>query len=49
MRTCLIRPAAEGRYPALILSYDQAGADKGNFNKFAKELTSYDDARAILN
>ncbi len=90
MRTHLFKPAAEGRYPSLILyseifqltgpirrtaaflaghgyivavpevyheletagavlSYDQAGADKGNFNKFEKELVSYDaDARATL-
>lgn len=90
MRTYLFMPAAEGRYPCLILyseifqltgpirrtaallaghgyivavpevyheletagtvlSYDQAGADKGNFNKFEKELVSYDaDARATL-
>lgn len=32
-----------------VLSYDQEGASKGNFNKFAKELSSYDsDARATL-
>jgi len=91
MRTCLFRPAAEGRYPGIVLfseifqvtapirrtaaflaghgylvavpevyhelepsgavlPYDQAGADKGNENKFAKELSSYDaDALAVLN
>ena len=90
MRTCLFRPAAEGRYPGIvlfseifqitgpirrtaafiaghgylvavpevyhelepsgaILPYDQAGADKGNEDKYAKELSSYDaDARALL-
>jgi carboxymethylenebutenolidase len=90
MRTCLFRPAAEGRYPGVILfseifqitgpirrtaaflaghgylvavpevyhelepagavlAYDQAGADKGNADKYAKELSSYDaDARALL-
>ena len=32
-----------------VLAYDQAGADKGNADKFAKELSSYDaDARAVL-
>jgi len=32
-----------------VLAYDQAGADKGNADKFAKELSSYDaDARAAL-
>jgi carboxymethylenebutenolidase len=32
-----------------ILAYDQAGADKGNEDKYAKELSSYDsDARAVL-
>lgn len=90
MRTYLFRPAAEGRYPGVVLfseifqatapirrtaaliaghgyvvavpevyhelepagtvlAYDQAGADKGNEDKFAKELSSYDfDARAVL-
>ncbi len=90
MRTCLFRPAAEGRYPGIVLfseifqitgpikrtaaflaghgyvvavpevyhelepsgtvlAYDQAGADKGNEDKYAKELSSYDDdARAVL-
>ncbi len=32
-----------------VLAYDQAGADQGNHNKYAKELSSYDaDARAVL-
>lgn len=32
-----------------VLAYDQAGADKGNFDKTAKEIGSYDsDARATL-
>ena len=32
-----------------VLAYDQAGADKGNAHKYAKELSSYDsDARAVL-
>jgi carboxymethylenebutenolidase len=32
-----------------VLAYDQAGADKGNADKFAKDLASYDaDARAVL-
>jgi len=32
-----------------VLPYDQAGADKGNEDKYAKELSSYDaDARAVL-
>ena len=32
-----------------VLAYDQAGADRGNFLKTAKELASYDaDARAVL-
>ncbi len=90
MRTCLFRPAAEGRFPGVVLfseifqitgpirrtaaflaghgylvavpevyhelepagavlAYDQAGADKGNADKYAKELSSYDsDARALL-
>jgi carboxymethylenebutenolidase len=91
MRTCLFRPAEEGRYPGIVLyseifqitgpirrtaaflaghgylvavpevyhelepsgtvlAYDQAGADRGNADKYAKELSSYDaDARALLN
>ncbi|HLJ55600.1 MAG TPA: dienelactone hydrolase family protein [Chthonomonadaceae bacterium] len=90
MRTCLFRPAAEGRYPGLllyseifqvtgpihrtaallasygflvavpeiyhelepagtVLAYDEAGAERGNAHKIAKELASYDaDARAAL-
>src|SRR6516225_5267494 len=90
MRTYILRPAGEGRFPAVIffseifqatgpirrtaaliagqgyvvavpevyhelepagtvLPYDQAGADKGNFDKYEKELSSYDaDARAVL-
>ncbi len=32
-----------------MLAYDQAGADQGNHDKYAKELSSYDaDARAVL-
>lgn len=32
-----------------VLPYDQAGADKGNADKYDKELSSYDsDARALL-
>ena len=32
-----------------VLAYDQAGADKGNFDKYEKALASYDeDARAVL-
>jgi carboxymethylenebutenolidase len=32
-----------------VLPYDQAGADKGNVNKVAKEISSYDsDARSAL-
>src|SRR3984893_17591676 len=32
-----------------VLAYDQAGSDKGNADKYAKELSSYDaDARAVL-
>ncbi len=90
MRTYVLRPVAEGRYPGLILfseifqvtgpirrtasmlaghgfivavpeifhelelpgtvlPYDQAGADRGNADKIAKELSSYDnDAKAAL-
>ena len=90
MRTYVLRPVAEGRYPGLVLyseifqltgpirrtasflaghgyivaapeiyhelepagavlAYDQAGADQGNHDKYAKELSSYDaDARAAL-
>jgi len=32
-----------------VLAYDQQGADKGNIDKYEKELSSYDaDARAVL-
>src|SRR6185295_18937878 len=32
-----------------VLAYDQAGADKGNADKVAKELASYDsDAKALI-
>ena len=90
MRTYVLRPVAEGRYPGIVLfseifqvtgpirrtaallaghgfvvtvpeifheleqpgtvlPYDQAGADRGNADKIAKELSSYDaDARAAL-
>src|SRR5580765_1903246 len=90
MRTYILRPTAEGKYPGLVLfseifqvtgpirrtaaflaghgfvvavpeifhelesvgtviPYDQAGADKGNADKIAKEISSYDaDARAAL-
>jgi carboxymethylenebutenolidase len=35
--------------PGTVLPYDQAGADRGNADKIAKELSSYDqDARAAL-
>jgi carboxymethylenebutenolidase len=35
--------------PGTVLPYDQAGADKGNANKIAKEISAYDgDARAAL-
>jgi carboxymethylenebutenolidase len=35
--------------PGTVLAYDQAGADKGNFNKFEKPVSAYDsDARALL-
>ena len=31
-----------------VLAYDQAGADKGNVDKFDKELSAYDsDARVV--
>jgi carboxymethylenebutenolidase len=91
MRTYLLRPAAEGRYPGIVLfseifqatdpirrsaatlaghgflvaipeifheletpgtvlPYDQAGGDRGNADKYAKELAAYDeDARVVLN
>src|ERR1700721_4698307 len=90
IRTYIFRPAAEAKYPGVVLyseifqmtgpirrtaaliaghgyivavpevyhelepsgtvlAYDQAGADKGNEDKYAKELSSYDaDARAVL-
>src|SRR6202162_100777 len=90
MRTYILRPVAEGRYPGLdlfseifqvtgpirrtaamlaghgfvvfvpeifheleqpgtVLPYDQTGADRGNADKIAKELSSYDnDAKAAL-
>ncbi|MBV8549898.1 MAG: dienelactone hydrolase family protein [Acidobacteriaceae bacterium] len=90
MRTYIFSPAAEGRYPGVVLyseifqvtgpirrtaamiagqgyivavpevyhelepagtvlPYDQAGADKGNADKYTKEVSSYDaDARAVL-
>jgi carboxymethylenebutenolidase len=90
MRTYVVRPLAEGKYPAVILyseifqatgpirrfaasvaghgyivaipevyhelepagtvlPYDQAGSDKGNADKFAKPISSWDsDARALL-
>jgi carboxymethylenebutenolidase len=32
-----------------VLAYDQAGSDKGNFDKYAKTLASYDeDARSLV-
>ena len=32
-----------------VLAYDQAGSDRGNHDKYAKELSSYDDdARSLL-
>jgi carboxymethylenebutenolidase len=35
--------------PGTVLSYDQAGSDRGNQDKYEKELLSYDaDARAVL-
>lgn len=35
--------------PGEVLAYDTAGADRGNADKYAKELSSYDaDARAVL-
>ena len=35
--------------PGTVLAYDQAGSDKGNYDKFAKELSAYDDdARSLL-
>jgi len=35
--------------PGTVLAYDQAGSDRGNRDKYEKELSSYDaDARAVL-
>ncbi len=35
--------------PGTVFAYDQAGADKGNADKYGKELSSYDaDARALI-
>ena len=35
--------------PGTVLAYDQAGSDKGNHDKYAKELSAYDDdARSLL-
>ncbi len=35
--------------PGTVLAYDQAGSDRGNRDKYAKELAAYDDdARALL-
>jgi len=35
--------------PGTILAYDQPGADRGNYDKYAKELSSYDaDAKALI-
>jgi len=35
--------------PGTVLAYDQAGSDKGNEDKYAKELLSYDaDSRALI-
>ena len=35
--------------PGTVLAYDQAGADRGNAAKVAKEISAYDsDARAVL-
>src|ERR1700748_3434055 len=32
-----------------VFAYDQAGSDKGNYDKYAKELSAYDDdARSLL-
>jgi carboxymethylenebutenolidase len=32
-----------------VLAYDQAGSDKGNYDKYAKELAAYDDdSRSLL-
>jgi carboxymethylenebutenolidase len=35
--------------PGTVLGYDQAGADRGNADKYEKELSSYDaDAQALI-
>lgn len=35
--------------PGTVLAYDQAGADKGNFDKYEKPLAAFDsDARSLL-
>ncbi|MGA7411419.1 MAG: dienelactone hydrolase family protein [Bryobacteraceae bacterium] len=35
--------------PGTVLAYDQGGSDRGNRDKYEKELSSYDaDARAVL-
>jgi carboxymethylenebutenolidase len=35
--------------PGTVLAYDQAGSDKGNHDKYAKDLAAYDDdARSLL-
>lgn len=35
--------------PGTVLDYDQAGADRGNADKYDKELSSYDaDAKALI-
>jgi carboxymethylenebutenolidase len=35
--------------PGTVLAYDQAGSDKGNYDKYAKELSAYDDdAKSLL-
>lgn len=35
--------------PGTVLGYDQAGADRGNSDKYEKELSSYDaDAKALI-
>jgi carboxymethylenebutenolidase len=35
--------------PGTVLAYDQAGSDKGNFDKYAKTLAAYDeDARVLV-
>ena len=35
--------------PGAVLAYDQAGADKGNYDKTAKTIAAYDDdARAVV-